>query len=118
MGIGNQEILFGSVERSMLTLFVCLTEGCGIEVVHPTTRKSPELMIFWGTFVFLTTYGMLNLVVGIFCEHAMSNATENEAEMVQRRDVHREKILEQVMAAFEAADTDHSGSISREEYAK
>ena len=40
--IGDQAILFGSVERSMLTLFVCLTEGCGMDIVRPMAVVTPS----------------------------------------------------------------------------
>lgn len=64
--IGDQTTLFGGVDLAMLTLFVCLTEGCGIDIVHPTTLISPALILFWGIFIFFTTYGLLNLIVGVF----------------------------------------------------
>ena len=57
--IGTQESLFGSVDKSMLTLFVCFTEGCGMDVARITISNSPGLGMFWLIFVFVTTFGLL-----------------------------------------------------------
>lgn len=114
--IGDQMSLFGSVDKSMLTLFVCLTEGCGIDIIHPIVLKTPILITFWAIFVFFTTFGLLNLIVGIFCEHAMKTAAENEREILQSREEARRKTLNNLRDAFMAIDDDKSGSISKKEY--
>lgn len=100
----------------MLTLFVCLTEGCGIDIIHPIVLRTPLLITFWAIFVFFTTFGLLNLIVGIFCEHAMKTAAENEREILQSREEARRKTLNNLREAFMAIDDDKSGSISKKEY--
>lgn len=114
--IGDQGSLFGGVDRTMLTLFVCLTDGCGIDVVHPTVLRTPWLIGFWITFVFLTTFGLLNLIVGLFCENAIATAAANEQAILASRDAQRRKTLKALRQAFVEMDTDNSGSISKLEY--
>eukprot|EP00746_Dinoflagellata_sp_MGD_P149747 gnl/MRDRNA2_/MRDRNA2_81738_c0_seq1.p1 gnl/MRDRNA2_/MRDRNA2_81738_c0~~gnl/MRDRNA2_/MRDRNA2_81738_c0_seq1.p1 ORF type:complete len:534 (+),score=100.96 gnl/MRDRNA2_/MRDRNA2_81738_c0_seq1:120-1604(+) len=116
--LGDDKRLFGSVDKTMLTLFVCLTEGCGMDVIHPTVLESPALIIFWATFVFFTTYGLLNLIVGCFCENAMKLANENEKEILENRDQQRMHILRHMKDAFNSMDKDHTGSISKKEFNK
>ena len=60
--IGNQTSLFGGVSTSMLTLFVCVTEGCGIDIVRPIVSETPTLAVFWLVFVFVTTFGVLIVI--------------------------------------------------------
>lgn len=114
--IGSQKLLFGAVDRSMLTLFVCLTEGCGIDIVHPLTLEMPILFVFWVLFIFSATYGLLNLIIGCFCEQAIKNAQENEREMLKSRDSQRKQTLSHMKVAFERMDKDGSGMINRDEY--
>jgi voltage-gated sodium channel len=113
---GDDTRLFGSVDRTMLTLFVCLTEGCGMDIIHPTVMESPALFIFWAAFVFFTTYGLLNLIVGCFCENAMKLANENEKEILENRDQQRMHLLRHMKEAFSSMDDDSSGTISKKEF--
>merc|ERR1712072_692743 len=86
---GDQSSLFGSVDRTMLTLFVCLTEGCGLDVLQPTALRSPGLTVFWLIFVFVTTFGVLNLIIGLFCENSMKIALETEREIKKSQEEER-----------------------------
>eukprot|EP00746_Dinoflagellata_sp_MGD_P149748 gnl/MRDRNA2_/MRDRNA2_81738_c0_seq2.p1 gnl/MRDRNA2_/MRDRNA2_81738_c0~~gnl/MRDRNA2_/MRDRNA2_81738_c0_seq2.p1 ORF type:complete len:574 (+),score=89.42 gnl/MRDRNA2_/MRDRNA2_81738_c0_seq2:120-1724(+) len=113
---GDDTRLFGSVDKTMLTLFVCLTEGCGMDIIHPTVMESPALFFFWATFVFFTTYGLLNLIVGCFCENAMKLANENEKEILDNRDQQRMHLLRHMKEAFSSMDDDASGTISKKEF--
>ena len=62
-GEGGQEQLFGGVTAAMLTLFICVTQGCGDSVMRPVVTQDPSLVIFFIIFIFLTTYGIINLIV-------------------------------------------------------
>merc|ERR1712093_380398 len=116
--IGDQGKLFGSVESTMLTLFVCLTEGCGVDIIHPTVRRTPELVIFWLLFVLVTTFGVLNQIIGLFCENSMKIALETEREIARGYEELRMQKLEVLKQAFVKMDADGSGTISRDEYFK
>lgn len=96
----DQNTLFGSVHRTMITLFVCLSEGCAANVIQPIVLKRPEMIIFWMCFVFVTTFGLLNVIVGCFCENALSTASQNEFDLVKQRDLYREKRLQELREVF------------------
>lgn len=113
---GDDTRLFGSLDKTMLTLFVCLTEGCGMDIVHPSVVASPALIIFWSMFIFFTTYGLLNLIVGCFCENAMKISSENEKEILENRDQQRFHILRHMQEAFTSMDLDGTGTISKKEF--
>jgi hypothetical protein len=114
--IGNQTTLFGSIPRTTLTLFVCLSEGCGMDVVHPTVRQTPFLSIFWLFFLLLATFGVLNLIIGLFCEHSAKIANETERDILKSQDELLQEKLEALKAAFVTMDKDKTGDITREEY--
>jgi hypothetical protein len=114
--IGDQKILFGSISTTMLTLFVCLTEGCGIDVIHPTVRASPTLAVFWILFAFVTTFGVLNLIIGIFCDNMMRVAMTTEKKFKENEEAQRKRKLEDLRTAFTSMDKDGTGYISRDEF--
>ena len=70
----------------MLPLFVFVTESCGLDVVHPTVVKSVGLGFFWLIFIFATTLGVLNQIIGLFCENSMKIALETEWEIRANED--------------------------------
>jgi hypothetical protein len=114
--IGDQYELFGSITRTTLTLLVCLSEGCGMDVVHPTVRQTPYLSIFWLLFVGLTTFGVLNLIIGLFCEHSTRIANDAERDMQKAQEEMRREKLQQLKDTFMSIDADGSGDITKEEY--
>ena len=61
-------------------------------------------------------FGVLNLIVGIFCENAMKTAAQNETEWLKNRDAKRRKVLNHLRESFLKMDMDGSGDISREEF--
>lgn len=64
----------GNVQNSMWTLFGCVVEGCFEDVYTPIVRVRPEFVAFAFIFTFVTFFGLLNLLVGIFCETCLETA--------------------------------------------
>lgn len=116
--IGDQYSMFGRVDVTMLTLFFCITEGCGMEIVRPLVTETPLLICFWIPFIFFTTFGMLNLIVGIFCENALANSQAQELDLIASREHVLKDALEDLLDAFSSMDVDQTGTISREELEK
>lgn len=114
--IGDQNSIFGTVEKTMLSLFVCLTEGCGFDIMRPVSHETPILTVFWIFFVCFTTFGVLNLICGIICEQSLKSASQNEAALLEARDQDRTKTLSSMVEIFEAMDTNDSGTISHAEF--
>merc|ERR1719262_992056 len=95
---------------------ICLTEGCGVDVVLQTVFVTPHLAAFWALFVLVTTFGVLNQVIGLFCENSMKNALDREREISLGMDSVRRARLAALRLAFERIDTDQSGDLTRDEY--
>lgn len=108
--IGTQEYLFGSLDRTMLTLYICITDGCGQKIVQPTVTKAPYLCLYWFLFILLTTLGVLNLIAGCFCEGTVAHASANEQEMAKCMDEHRHHVVCRLQEILD----DHSGKVSKE----
>jgi len=78
--------------------------------------RTPLLALFWLAFIFLTQLGLLNLIIGIFCENALVNAESTERELLQGRDEKRRATMVNLIKAFDEMDLDGDGIISHPEY--
>jgi hypothetical protein len=114
--VGTQQSLFGSVAEAMLTLFVCLTEGCGDDVFKPITLQNPPMVMLWVAFVAATMLGLLNLIIGLICEHSLTEAKVHEQEMEQKTEENREKKLLTLREVFVHMDSDSSNKVTMEEF--
>ncbi len=77
--------LFGTLGRSMFTLFTVMTLEGWVEVVKSMMEKFPYSWVFFITFIVVTTFMVLNLFIGVVvnamqAEHAKEFEQELEAE--------------------------------------
>eukprot|EP00746_Dinoflagellata_sp_MGD_P144906 gnl/MRDRNA2_/MRDRNA2_77607_c0_seq2.p1 gnl/MRDRNA2_/MRDRNA2_77607_c0~~gnl/MRDRNA2_/MRDRNA2_77607_c0_seq2.p1 ORF type:complete len:428 (+),score=66.41 gnl/MRDRNA2_/MRDRNA2_77607_c0_seq2:1-1284(+) len=113
---GDQYSLFGTLDRAMLTLYTCVTDGCGFDVVYKMVYKTPWVICYWYLFVFITSFGLVNVMVGLFCENVFAKAVENEREMAAINSEKRLENLEKLAKVFKEMDQDGSHSITRAEF--
>ena len=113
--------LFGTLGRSMFTLFTIMTlEGWVEGVVKPIMEKHPYAWLFFIPFIIGTTFTVLNLFIGVIVgamqeEHEKAARAEIEAE---REVVHEEtaplvrevKALKSEIAALRREMTGRSAS--------
>lgn len=114
--IGVQYELFGSLQQSMLTLYTCTFDGCGWELMQPMIKKQPLAAGFWYTFIFITSFGIMNVIIGLFCENVMVAALESQKEMKQNFEERRLEHIINLKKLFQELDQDGSGNITRTEY--
>ncbi|MDX1692122.1 MAG: ion transporter [Ketobacteraceae bacterium] len=79
------EVLWGDITRSLLTLFRVMTFEDWTDVMYETMAVYPMSWIFYVTFIFFTAFAFLNMVIGIIVgvleqEHAKEQAAQDEAE--------------------------------------
>ncbi|MAK92654.1 MAG: ion transporter [Oleibacter sp.] len=79
------EVLWGDISISMLTLFRVMTFEDWTDVMYETMAVYPLSWIYYLTFIFLTTFAFLNMVIGIVVnvledEHARERAEQDAAD--------------------------------------
>jgi voltage-gated sodium channel len=74
--------LFGSLGASAFSLFQIMTlEGWAGEIVRPVMDAYPQAWLFFIPFILLTTFAVVNLLVGLIVNSMQeANAGEEEAE--------------------------------------
>lgn len=111
------EYLFGKVHRSMLSLFQVITLDAWSEVIaRQVIAGKPYLYFFFLVFLFCTTFGLLNIVVGVIVENTLHISDNNKKLQAQRQEARLRKELEALREVFEEADTDRSGGVDLEEF--
>lgn len=77
--------LWGDISISLLTLFRVMTFEDWTDVMYETMTVYPLSWFYYLTFIFLTAFAFLNMVIGIVVnvledEHARERAAQDEAE--------------------------------------
>lgn len=108
----NAPLLFGSVLRSMLTLMQIVTLDNWSGVVRPILEThQPWMFIFFLGFIMITTYGLLNLLVGLVVSNACALRRENDSESKNLSQSDTKQIVMATKQIFHLVDTDQRGYV-------
>uniref|UniRef100_A0A0G4FGS1 EF-hand domain-containing protein n=1 Tax=Chromera velia CCMP2878 TaxID=1169474 RepID=A0A0G4FGS1_9ALVE len=107
---------FGSVRKSMLTMFQIITlESWTNGIVRPAETVSPGktyLFIFWVCFA---TFGLLNVLTAIFVEHTIVTAQADEQARKTQILQERKREAQMILSLMEEADENKDGNLSKAE---
>lgn len=107
---------FGSVQRSSFTLFqICTLSQWNQHVVRPIIEKYPVILLFFVFFIFITTYGLLNVVVANIVNDAINSASTNEAAVEALVKEERDNLCKKIGQFFAATDQDGDGQLTEAE---
>lgn len=113
----DYQVYFGTVPASMYTLFQMVTlENWADGVARHVVSNQPMMALFFLVFLLLTTFGLLNLVVGVIVENTLTAAANNEEKIKRQQEKDRARTLEYLREIFELADEDKSGTLELEEF--
>jgi len=111
----NIEEWFGSLARSLFTLFQLMTLEGWPDIARATLETSPWLTIFYVTFIVVTNITLLNTVAGVLTENVLSTSRKEE----DARQLRLERELEEEMHAagedLAAMDTNGDGRLDLDE---
>merc|ERR1719379_1391196 len=108
---------FGTVPRCIMTLCICMTDGCVESTIRPIVEKEPYMFVIWFAYLTLTLMGIMNMIVGILCETITGSAEADDLNRTSAEEAYRKRVLRAVTEIFEDIDTDGSGVLDREEFA-
>ncbi|MGB1033743.1 MAG: ion transporter [Primorskyibacter sp.] len=87
---------FGDLGRSAYTLFQVMTlESWSMGIVRPVMEVYPMAWVFFVPFILVTTFAVVNLVVGLIV-NSMQDAHSEEA--VEATDAYRDEVLQRLRA--------------------
>lgn len=100
--------MFGSVDRSMLSLYAMIADGIHWEELMKPLAEfiSPWMRLLFCCYSAVALFAVMNAVTGVFVESAMYSASEDKKRGIAR----------QLQKVLHSADDDGSGDISWEEF--
>jgi len=105
---------FGTLPRSILTLFKCIAGGTSWEMV-----SDPLITHLHGTYVctFLayisfTCFAVLNVVTGFFCQNAIESAEKDDEEVIQAQLAEAKAWVHKLRTVFLDVDEFNDGCIT------
>jgi len=109
---------WSSILRSVATLFQIFTLDDWTKAVRPIVETHlPWMCGFFVAFIFITTYGLLNVLMGIILDHTVKATQEVEVERERLLSDHYKQIILATTHLFSLIDTDGNGLLSAEELA-
>lgn len=97
---------FGTLGNSGYSLFQIMTlESWSMGIVRPVMEVYPHAWLFFVSFILLTTFVVLNLVVGLVV-NSMQDAHHVEAD--ERTDSYRDEVLARLVAIEARLSQDHA----------
>jgi len=111
--IGGAQELFGSIGRSMRHLFIMGTILDDMTACTNSIRSSKKanlMMVFFVIFVLVSSFTMLNMLIGILCE-VVTATSEGERTKAQE-----DQVRTAIGNLFKQLDEDGNGTISRKEF--
>merc|ERR1719424_1160490 len=78
---------FGSVSRSMLTMFECIVGGIGWDVIAEPLAEdiSPLMTLLIIVYIIITCYAVTNMMTGMFVQRAMLFTFEDQDRSLANR---------------------------------
>jgi len=112
----NADLYFGSVLKSCFSLFQMVTmDEWASKILRPVCWVYPMMMMFFFAFVFMTAYGLMNIVVGVIVRDALVQGRQNKAREKKMKSIREQKAAIQLRKFFKMIDQDQSGTIDLEE---
>lgn len=109
--------LYGSVPRTMLTLFMPVFGGMEwSEASRPVVQLNSYFVIIWVAYVGFMFVGLLNVLVGIFVDGAMKSVRCDSDQMVRDEVEALNFTVACIEQVFRASDSDCSGCLDRQEF--
>lgn len=116
-GEADITLFWGSVPKSMFTLFKAMTGGISWHVVvQPLSNVSWFSVALFNVYVVFTILAVANVITGAFCQSAVQSAKSDKELATMELVANRDKFLADLERLFLAIDRDRSGTIDLQEF--
>eukprot|EP00927_Polykrikos_kofoidii_P031842 TRINITY_DN27285_c0_g1_i2.p1 TRINITY_DN27285_c0_g1~~TRINITY_DN27285_c0_g1_i2.p1 ORF type:complete len:589 (-),score=114.37 TRINITY_DN27285_c0_g1_i2:124-1890(-) len=113
--LANIRSMFGSVEQSMFSLFGTVSSWSLLKFV-PLFEEMPVLRPLFVTFYVYSAWALLAVMTGVVSENMIAIREQMIQEDKQKEEIRRARITEHLIEVFRQADSDGSGTVTREEF--
>mmetsp|Transcript_43643 Transcript_43643/g.98469 ORF Transcript_43643/g.98469 Transcript_43643/m.98469 type:complete len:729 (+) Transcript_43643:140-2326(+) len=115
-GGGNLTEFWGTLPRSMFTLFMSISGGISWwEVVVPLREAGILWVAIFSLYITFCVFTVLNVITGVFCQSAMESAQNDKDLATMRLMANHEEFKRSMDRFFKEIDRDGSGQITLHE---
>lgn len=113
----SQDQLFGSMVRSMITLFniVLLTEDWDA-ISRPLFEENALFFGLLVCFLFMSTFSLLNVIVGVVVDDVLMNQKSNSDTSDYQQALVHSKMMWDIYQDFFELDSNHDGLVDLDEF--
>mmetsp|Transcript_104384 Transcript_104384/g.292492 ORF Transcript_104384/g.292492 Transcript_104384/m.292492 type:complete len:518 (-) Transcript_104384:118-1671(-) len=119
LGVRSQYFVeyWGSVPRSMLTLFESVSNGVSWDTVAKPLQDVGYLwLVLFLVYICFTFFAVLNVVTGVFCSCAIETTQRNPEVIATAMIKNKHTYIENLKLFFKSMDRDDSGMITLKEF--
>lgn len=110
--------LFGTVDRSMFSVFQCITIEDWNQIADVAGKHEPWTRGIFMLILVICPWGILHVVVAIFVESAVEASSVRSKDLAKRATKEYGDHLKKISDVFRSADTNSDGILSRDEFAE
>jgi len=108
---------FGTVDRSILSLFMAMSGGNDWGMYYDALRTLPwQYQFLFLLFITFAVFAVVNIVTGVFVDSAMQSNFVDREIIVHEELEAKKSYLSSMRQVFEEMDADSTGCISLEEF--
>mmetsp|Transcript_36859 Transcript_36859/g.80840 ORF Transcript_36859/g.80840 Transcript_36859/m.80840 type:complete len:490 (-) Transcript_36859:121-1590(-) len=107
---------WGSVPKSMFTLFQCMTTEGWADIARHTMEYEPWSWVFFVGYIAVTTFAIVNVLVAVMVENVVSTAIKDAEDLERQAEAERVKACGNILQVFTMADTDGNRELSASEF--
>mmetsp|Transcript_15995 Transcript_15995/g.41370 ORF Transcript_15995/g.41370 Transcript_15995/m.41370 type:complete len:761 (+) Transcript_15995:56-2338(+) len=108
--------MFGTVTRSMYSLFQVLSIEGWAYIARTTMKEEPWSCAFFLMFMGSTTFAVMHIVVAVIVQNTLEHANQRNKNEQSSKDVAEKKAMMKIIEVFSAADVDGDGTLTKEEF--
>mmetsp|Transcript_85144 Transcript_85144/g.249336 ORF Transcript_85144/g.249336 Transcript_85144/m.249336 type:complete len:583 (+) Transcript_85144:34-1782(+) len=115
--IPHLEASYGSVGRSVFTLFTAISGGVSWqEIVEPLFALHGVWVAFYLLYFAFVYFAVLNVVTGVFCQTAIESANHDQDMATQAQMSAKQQYISKLKQLFQQVDLNNSGEITLSEF--
>lgn len=108
---------FSTIPESMVSLWQIATlDNWAEAIVRPITEQSPLLLLLFLPFIFVTTYGLFNVILGIVVEATVESSAVKSEQARRENEIERQTALDSIAHILQCCDSNNTGVITELEF--
>lgn len=107
---------FGSLTKSWLTLFNMCILAEWAEIIRPMAMQKPHLVPIFIAFVFFNAFGIMNVIIGVICQHTSEASDQAQAEKDMASKDYRMSRVHDMATVIDTMLQEGDGAISVQEF--